>query len=331
MEFAKDLLEFFRQSDDMDIDPPQQRRPRFKPTTGHSRHRKSRGRIDSFSSNEDSTFCQKNRDFYFSNVAEEDLVYLLPKMSYSHSDFCMKNSDYYFSGPVIYEETERFIEKAQEIAEGFNGRCLSSQCSDPTELLSYECIQGHVWQSSDVLLSMKWCQQCESALKRAEKYAEGKGGKCLGFVGKDTIEFECENKHRWTSNGYVWCDICKRNMRNWKKEEILRRLKEEEEEDARIQQMMFREARNKMVRYDDNAEGKAKEKALEECRDDMAQFESVYLVHLILEGSEDYLKDKFFKKNEQSEFRKLAVCVHPDKNKHELASQAFQKLLKLVS
>jgi curved DNA-binding protein CbpA len=53
-------------------------------------------------------------------------------------------------------------------------------------------------------------------------------------------------------------------------------------------------------------------------------------IYQILLLPQNILQELLFKTNEKqskSNFRKLCILVHPDKNTHELASKAFQRLL----
>jgi DnaJ-class molecular chaperone len=59
-------------------------------------------------------------------------------------------------------------------------------------------------------------------------------------------------------------------------------------------------------------------------------FDQWMWVYQILLLPEYLLVELLFKQNEKqckSNFRKLCILVHPDKNTHELASRAFQRLL----
>lgn len=210
MNFNSELLEFFTDKDEI-LDMPlsisrlqsedslSQRR--FYPNLSNCRYRKSsdaRSRADSLSSNEESLYCQKNRDFYFGTQDEYPLPQFLSRLSSQNSDFCVKNLDFYFkceSIPAAMELDRDHLEEAQDFAKDLGGECLSSACADSNIPLTYRCKLGHIWESCEVLLFGKWCSPCSSVLAAAQKHAASRGGSCLNSVCELYIEYQCKEAH----------------------------------------------------------------------------------------------------------------------------------------
>lgn len=129
---------------------------RFLPNLSNCRSRinsqELRPRTDSNSSSEEpSTFCLKNQDFYFARPPE-----LRKTVRSQDSVILPKNSEYYFRPGTVCEEMgmeeDDYYEQAKEIARSHGGVCLSSNCENPHFSLVYRCKMGHVFESSEVLL-----------------------------------------------------------------------------------------------------------------------------------------------------------------------------------
>ena len=136
--------------------------------------------------------------------------------------------------------------------------------------------------------------------------------------------------------------MCANFERNEKKNKIIKDLEAEEEENARTQERLFAEARQKMQIDCENRVAEA-EKDVEEMADEMAKVylegcmvtdntvsEQVHCVYKIICASEGFIRDKYFnargRENVTAVYRHLARNLHPDKNKHPFANEAFLKI-----
>ena len=138
------------------------------------------------------------------------------------STFCQKNADFYFSPPSY--NTSSSLSQAQSIAAERGGECLSSYCEDDWQPLTYKCALSHIWETNEVLLNGSWCWQCESILSRAKQYANSLGGDCLNSFCTNKLAFQCSEGHQWEADAMRfskrWCGICKANEKKRKKKEI---------------------------------------------------------------------------------------------------------------
>lgn len=107
------------------------------------------------------------------------------------SNFCQKNADYYFSNAPSSS-----IDQARTMAVEHGGECLSSHCTDSWQPLLYRCALNHVWESFEVLLNGSWCRDCENILARAQQYAAKHGGACLSPQARPSMLFQCADGHQ---------------------------------------------------------------------------------------------------------------------------------------
>jgi hypothetical protein len=321
---------------------------KFPPNLAYCRSRKSsidsRPRSDSSSS---SWFCLKNHEFTFAPQ-------LHPQKRVKASNLVpqsVKNSDIHFSADMVLEEVgmedDNFIHLARSIAEQNEGFCLSETCESETFPLIFKCKLGHVWKSNEVLMNGSWCSKCKNLLDRAKHYADCYGGTCSNQICQILLDFECKNGHKWKADlsRYMyqkWCKQCIVEERNQKKNKIMKDLQAEEEEQARVQEQLFAEARQKL---NDEAEVSIMEaeKEVEAIADDMARrylencsnqdprvCEQVSSVYQVICASEAFIRAKYFGRKTKDQattaFRHMARNLHPDKNSHPYASEAFLKI-----
>ena len=324
---------------------------KFPPNLSSCRSRKSsidsRPRADSSSSDDIQLFCLKNHEFNFG----PDLTPQKRVKSTISGPQAMKNSDIHFAPDMVCEqlgmEDDDFIHLARSLAEQNGGVCLSETCENENFPLVYKCKMGHIWESSEVLLSSSWCWKCKNHLERAHSFASSHGGYCLSSACELLLEFECSSGHRWKADltRYMhqkWCKQCTAEEKDARRSEIMRDLQAEEEEQARAQEKLFAEARQKM-QVETELSIAESERKVEAMADEMAKrylenplvkdqatTEQVYCVYKIICASESFIRGKYFGKRSKDQattcYRQLARNLHPDKNKHPFSAEAFLKI-----
>ncbi|OMJ81457.1 hypothetical protein SteCoe_18074 [Stentor coeruleus] len=325
---------------------------KFNPNLSNCRSRKnsvdSRPRADSSSSSDEmSLFCLKNQEYNFGPKLQPHKRVrtgtVAPQLG--------KNLDIHFAPDMVCEEVgmedDDFIHLARSIAEQNGGVCLSETCENENFPLVYKCKMGHVWESSDVLLSHSWCWKCLNLLERAKNYAACYEGNCVSKSCELLLEFECRNGHRWKADltRYMhqkWCKQCILDEKHQMKLKFLQEQRAEEEEQARIQEKLFAEARQEMKNENTRqaaeseqeveymAEAMAKRYIESTLIKDIVAIEQVTCLYKIICASENFIKAKYFSKPSKDQvtaaYRQLARILHPDKNKHPLAADAFLKI-----
>jgi hypothetical protein len=208
------------------------------------------------------------------------------------------------------------LEECREFARKNQGSCLNEEYD---ETIRYRCIKGHIWSLNYKNARRRWCAQCA---KEQRAYLKKK----------------CE-------------------------EEKLER----EKQDEAYQKKLFEEAKKKAIqdnppkqpfnntsgqnagtgnprmslleyfqRIDYEIESLAKKYTLEfmsrkEFGGDMT-FQQILQVYKISIMPEEVLQTYMFNLNIETlkaEFRRMAKAIHPDKNKHPQAGNAFQKIYKV--
>ncbi|OMJ92361.1 hypothetical protein SteCoe_4914 [Stentor coeruleus] len=324
---------------------------KFPPNLSNCRSRKSsidsRPRVDSSSSDEMSLFCLKNHEFNFG----PDLHPQKRVKTGAVAPQLGKNSDIHFAPDMVCEEVgmedDDFIHLARSISEQNGGMCLSETCENENFPLVYKCKMGHVWESSEVLLSGSWCWKCNNLLERAKNYASCYGGTCVSKSCELLLEFECRNGHRWRADltRYMhqkWCKQCILDDKHQRKIKLLQEQQAEEEEQARVQERLFAEARQ-MMKAENDLQNAESEHEVELMAEEMARryiesalikdvvaSEQVICVYKVICASENFIKAKYFNTKTRDQatasYRKLARSLHPDKNKHPFAAEAFLKV-----
>jgi len=269
--------------------------------------------------------------------------------------------DLYKSESLIYpasptEDVSTFM-KARDQAEKLGGNCLSRNCS-PNGKFKFRCQLRHQWEMTVDELEQRWCSKCEVILKKCRAFAMENNGKCLNERLEDTINFVCCQGHQWSTSyrsfSNRWCITCvqeeKDNLR--KKCEEHRRKREEEEEE--YQKRLFEEARKKVMenilnqgmseedilsyfqKVDAEIEGLAKEATAkfmseqETCQN--ISYQQALQVAKIMLMPEHILQNYMSSLSPEilkSEYRRLAKIIHPDKNRHPDAGDAFKKIHKV--
>lgn len=302
----------------------------------------SRPRTDSNSSS--NTYLLKNLEFAFGELLTPQ------KRVNTVSIHDVKNCDLHFSSDMIIEEPtheeEDFIQLARSIAEQNEGFCLSETCESLNIPLEFKCKMNHVWKSSEVLNNGTWCVKCKHLLDRAKHFAECFEGSCVSKVYQILLEFKCKNGHVWKadSSRYMnqqWCKQCLTQERSKRKESLMIEIQDEESELLRIQQGLFQQAKQKMqqeLKAPENDEDGAETLAEEMAKDYMKAVQSsdaklteqVSSVYKVICSSESSIRNKYFRSKTKDQitscFRQFARNLHPDKNKHPYAGEAFLKI-----
>ncbi len=117
------------------------------------------------------------------------------------------------------------LERLQAVALQRGGRCLSARFEGTAATHTFECAEGHIWETSagSVLYAGHWCLHCayeglrsSDGLARLQAAARERGGRCLADSYRGTLAhyaFECAEGHTWETKGGVilsggWCPHC---------------------------------------------------------------------------------------------------------------------------
>ena len=295
---------------------------------------------------------------------DPDIVDVIRKESSCDEPSSQKNVDYYFkTSEQLTErfghfclgenlEEEPYIDQAIAFAKNHGGECLSASCTSRSQPLLYKCRLEHTWEGSGPLQFGTWCGKCAQKVQSADVYAKSMGGKLVSETADVTFEFECAKGHRWRADAkkykqQKWCHVCRSDERRRHKEE----LREEQErvrcEQEREQQRLFEEARRKMHNESPNntAAVLGSEVQIEKAATEMTEsfmknpgelsctYAQVFNVYKILCSTNEFLQAKYFNDDFPREqvtvtFRKLAKVLHPDKNRHPQANDAFLKVMR---
>lgn len=201
------------------------------------------------------------------------------------------------------------------------------------------------------------CTKCSSALSKKQDYASNKGGVAkISEKRSNSVEFTCEKGHSWTVNlhrGYKnWCSTCIKLAKEELKQEYKRQSSKVNQENADRQKILFDSAKIQYVQsqsemspknmsFDDLFESivpvaKAKADAYLSQPDasPSCTYEQILSVYKILEL--DATRAKFILKgmsvdSKKVGYKKLALSLHPDKNRHPLSNEAFLKASELFN
>jgi hypothetical protein len=192
------------------------------------------------------------------------------------------------------------------------------------------------------MLTNEWCKKCDCLLARAAAYASEKGGQLLSTKAGAEMSFQCSQSHVFAvplrKFATRWCKECSQASRRQTKEQIKQNEAKYWQEQAEHQQKLFEEARRKLLppaslqlneqQIDSMALASAKESI---SQNSSLSLEQAFLVHKVRVCSQEFLQVKFFSplmtRDEVSKaYRNLARLLHPDKNSHPLANEAFLKV-----
>lgn len=200
------------------------------------------------------------------------------------------------------------------------------------------------------------CTRCSSALKKKQDYANTKNGKAeVSDKAPNLVEFTCEKGHSWTVNihrGYKnWCSTCIKIAKEEKKKLYKRQSSRINREYADRQKRLFDEALSQCVDSSEEdsfsgnfedvfdsilsvAKSKAEAYMNQPNSPPSCTYEQALSVYKILEL--DVSRVQFILKGMSADskkvgYKKLAMVLHPDKNRHPLSKEAFQKASELFN
>lgn len=247
--------------------------------------------------------------------------------------------------------------KAQNQAEKFGGSCLSNAFL-PHGKLRLKCKLRHQWETSLEELEHKWCPKCENLLKKCRNFAKQNNGVCLNELFDEVINFQCHKGHQWNikckSYDSKWCNECVQEEKELLRKKCEEERKKREKIEEEYQKKLFEEARRKVTenfmcnekpaeedvlayfqKIDREVEDLAQKEANQFLSQNLCQnvnFQQVLQVYKVLFMPDEILQKYMTSLNLEllkSEFRRMAKILHPDKNKHPKAGNAFQKVYKV--
>ncbi len=118
------------------------------------------------------------------------------------------------------------IKDMKQLAKERGGKCLSKIYVNGKSKLQWQCKRGHVWTAPPSAVKHgSWCRRCHSikmskkvgaTLRKYQKIAEKRGGKCLSaeYINNYTnLQWQCDKGHVWMAQPNnvkhgTWCPIC---------------------------------------------------------------------------------------------------------------------------
>ena len=124
--------------------------------------------------------------------------------------------------PICNGTPKKTLNEIKNFAKIKNGICLSKEYRSNKELLTWQCLKGHIWKASwhTVQSGGHWCPECGGSKKKIIKdmhnLAESRGGKCLSNSyenNKFKLSWQCKLGHEWKAKpnciiSGTWCPIC---------------------------------------------------------------------------------------------------------------------------
>lgn len=202
------------------------------------------------------------------------------------------------------------------------------------------------------------CAKCSSALDKKQAYARTFNGSAqISDQDKNLVEYSCELGHTWTVNIHraykSWCSTCRKLLREEKKQRFREQSSFIRKENEKRQKEMFSEAQSlsesesschesasSAYTFEDLfqsilpvAEAKAKDFASPDSESPCTYEQSliVYKVQELDETRAKFILDRMSKSSKKQGYKKLAIALHPDKNRHPLSKEAFQKASELLN
>jgi hypothetical protein len=200
------------------------------------------------------------------------------------------------------------------------------------------------------------CYLCRSVSANIKRFAEEKGGCLLSSELTLEVTLGCENGHRWTvcykKATKSWCKDCK-----VKRKQVLKDMLQAEDERISAerkmrQEKLFEDARKRVLQSEESKKHEnraeldnlkivleeitriASKYAREYCqKDESADFDQTLLLYQTLILPDKCMTTYFDSLNKselRKEFRRYTILLHPDKNSHPKAKQAFQKAYGLL-
>ena len=108
--------------------------------------------------------------------------------------------------------------EAKELAKKNKGKCLSKKYQSSRVKLKWQCIKGHVWNTSiSSVKSGKWCREClKLTIEEISFLAKEKNGECLSrkYINSHSkLKFKCSCGYKWKTaanniKSGKWCPKC---------------------------------------------------------------------------------------------------------------------------
>lgn len=201
------------------------------------------------------------------------------------------------------------------------------------------------------------CAKCSSALKKKQDYAAANDGTAkISEKAPNLVEFTCEKGHSWTVNIHrvykSWCATCRKLLREEKRRNFKQQSSKVDKENADKQEKLFSEAKSHSI-VDSQTEAPlflgnfddlftpilplAKAKAdsfVNQSSPSPCTYEHALCVYKVLELDESrvqYILKGMSADSKRAGYKKLAIALHPDKNRHPLSKEAFQKASELFN
>ena len=168
-------------------------------------------------------------------------------------------------------------------------------------------------------------------------WAAEHGGQLLSAIVEQTVTFRCAQNHQWAEDierymNRKWCKDCRTHTKVQTKAQA--KLEEETQQRARelLQQQLFQQARQSQS----TASPADKSLAYLQLPGAAGSYDEALSVYSLISMSAEDLTATCFKECEGREqvtrrFRLLARTVHPDKNRHPQAQEAFVALMRAYS
>eukprot|EP00826_Nyctotherus_ovalis_P000263 TRINITY_DN0_c274_g1_i12.p1 TRINITY_DN0_c274_g1~~TRINITY_DN0_c274_g1_i12.p1 ORF type:complete len:429 (+),score=75.12 TRINITY_DN0_c274_g1_i12:83-1369(+) len=232
-----------------------------------------------------------------------------------------------------------------------------------TDGLVLKCPEGHnVHIKYKDKLRVLDCKKCQKRLLKCIQFAQLNKGKVKNEKFDSVVTFECERGHEWecrygkTTFGR-WCPHCEKLAQEERKKALEEEAENARQQAIREQNAILEEARQRMQEdqakpinchalfyqwdlplgnkglTDASVNQLSKELAVKYLRENvyspLVNFEDIFLVYKILITAKEVLISKLKAVPAQelcSFYRRYAAKLHPDKNKHPRATEAFQRL-----
>lgn len=243
---------------------------------------------------------------------------------------------------------------AHKSTPGGTNPARTSDTTNTTGVQKKTCALGH--RLGPLSTGAADCYLCQSVIANIQRFAEDKGGRLVSIRLDLEVRLACENGHEWTvcyrKATKSWCKDCK-----VKRKLLLKEMLQAEDEritaDRKMkQEKLFEDARKRILQSEDfkKQENKAEldnlkiileeitriasKYAREYCqKEETADFDQVLLLYQTLILPDKCLSTYFnslSKAELRKEFRRYTILLHPDKNSHPKAKQAFQKAYGLL-
>lgn len=200
------------------------------------------------------------------------------------------------------------------------------------------------------------CSRCNLALEKKQAYAKTFNGTAkISTKSKNLVDYTCELGHSWTVNIHraykSWCSTCRKLLKEEKKKMINRQSSFIRRENEKKQKELFNEAQS-LSESESNYDAPlgaysfedlfqsilpiAKAKAedfISLNSSESVSYEQALCVYKMLELDENrakFILSRMSADSIKQGYKRLAIALHPDKNRHPLSKEAFQKASELL-